>query len=115
MISSQLATGNFGGLWWESKEFIATQGLVQGKGVLVLSEFAGAAAELRGALLTNPHDPSDLVNTCYQALTMDEEEAANRIRDGFEVVKHNDIENWGAEFMAVIDQCDVSESTYLEG
>lgn len=99
------------GLNLVAKEFIATQGLVQGNGVLVLSEFAGAAAELRGALLTNPHDPSDLVNTCYQALTMDEEEAANRIRDGFEVVKHNDIDNWGAEFMAVIDQCEVSEST----
>lgn len=87
------------------KEFVATQGMLGGNSVLVLSEFAGAAAELRGALLTNPHDVHDLVNTCYQALTMDEDEATSRIRAAFEVVKHNDIENWGDEFMAAVSSC----------
>ncbi|MDO6749706.1 trehalose-6-phosphate synthase, partial [Gilvimarinus sp. 1_MG-2023] len=43
------------GLNLVAKEYVATQGMVDGAGVLVLSEFAGAAAELRGALLTNPH------------------------------------------------------------
>ncbi len=44
------------GLNLVAKEFVATQGLLAGSGVLVLSEFAGAAAELKGAVLTNPHD-----------------------------------------------------------
>jgi len=90
------------GLNLVAKEFVATQGMTNGRGILVLSEFAGAAAELRGALLTNPHDPHDLVNTCFQALTMDENEAANRIREAFDVVKHNDIDAWGREFLETI-------------
>src|SRR3546814_16719115 len=44
------------------KEYVATQGLSGGRGVLVLSEFAGAAGELKGAILTNPHDIEDLQN-----------------------------------------------------
>lgn len=58
------------GLNLVAKEFVAAQGLLGGRGVLVLSEFAGAAAELKGALLTNPHDPADLAQTCYLALNL---------------------------------------------
>ena len=92
------------GLNLVAKEFVATQGMIQGKGVLVLSEFAGAAAELRGALLTNPHDRHDLVNTCFQALTMDDNEAQGRIREAFAVVQHNDINAWGQEFLAAVQK-----------
>lgn len=91
------------GLNLVAKEFVATQGMMDGKGVLVLSEFAGAAAELRGALLTNPHDPHDLVNTCFQALCMDEMEAQGRLREAFDVVKYYDIEAWGQEFLQAIE------------
>ena len=42
------------GLNLVDKEFVAVQGLTGVLGVLVLSEFAGAAAELKGAVLTNP-------------------------------------------------------------
>jgi glucosylglycerol-phosphate synthase len=90
------------------KEFIATQGISDGKGVLVLSEFAGAAAELKGVLLTNPHDIQDLVHVVYLALNMDDNEARDRIREAFGVVKYNDITHWGDEFMAAIEQCDHS-------
>jgi len=92
------------GLNLVAKEFVATQGTIQGKGVLVLSEFAGAAAELRGALLTNPHDRHDLVNTCFQALTMDDSEAQGRIREAFAVVQHNDINAWGREFLDAVQK-----------
>lgn len=88
------------------KEFVATKGLLDSPGVLVLSEFAGAAAELRDTLLTNPHDVHDLVNTCFQALTMDPEEAKNRMREAYDVVRHNDITYWGDEFMAAIAKTD---------
>ncbi len=90
------------GLNLVAKEYVATQGLTDGQGVLVLSEFAGAAAELRGAVLANPHDPVELANTCYFALTMHSQEARSRLKEAFEVVYYYDITYWGDEFMAAV-------------
>lgn len=87
------------GLNLVAKEYIATQGLIEGSGVLVLSEFAGAAAELRGAMLTNPHDPAEMADTCYLALAMQRGEARSRLREAFEIVRHYDVELWGREFL----------------
>lgn len=88
------------------KEFVAVQGLLDGCGVLVLSEFAGAAAELKGALLTNPHDPLDMVKSCYQALNMPKIEAQARLRELYDIVSFNDIRRWGDEFLAGVAQTD---------
>lgn len=99
------------GLNLVAKEFVATQGMIDGKGVLVLSEFTGAAAELRGGLLTNPHDPHDLVTTCLRALSMSDDEAVNRLKEAFDVVKRNDIINWGDEFMQAISSCSAEGDT----
>ena len=85
--------------------YIATQGMTDGSGVLVLSEFAGAAAELRGPILANPHDRTELVKTCYLALTLKRDEARSRMREAYDVVKHNDITVWGDEFMSAVDAC----------
>jgi glucosylglycerol-phosphate synthase len=90
------------GLNLVAKEYVAAQGLSGGSGVLVLSEFAGAAAELRGALLTNPYDRQDLVSSCYQAITMNGDEAQSRMRDLFDVVSHHDIGCWSREFLAAV-------------
>ena len=88
------------GLNLVAKEFVAAQGLLGGRGVLVLSEFAGAAAELKGALLTNPHDPADLAQTCYLALNLPKSEAQARLRELFDIVCYNDIRRWGEDFLA---------------
>ena len=88
------------GLNLVAKEFVAVQGLLEGHGVLALSEFAGAAAELKGALLTNPHDTADLASTCYLALNMPKAEAQARLRELFDIVSYNDIRRWGDEFLA---------------
>ncbi len=88
------------GLNLVAKEFVAAQGLLGGRGVLVLSEFAGAAAELKGALLTNPHDPADLAHTCYLALNLPKSEAQARLRELFDIVSYNDIRRWGEDFLA---------------
>ncbi|KAA1171936.1 glucosylglycerol-phosphate synthase [Marinobacter salinexigens] len=92
------------GLNLVAKEYIATQGLTQGSGVLVLSEFAGAAAELRGAILANPHHPQDLADTCYYALAMSRSEARNRLSEAFEVVCRYDIGYWGQEFIDSVEE-----------
>lgn len=88
------------GLNLVAKEFVAAQGLLGGRGVLVLSEFAGAAAELKGALLTNPHDPADLAQTCYLALNLPKSEAQARLRELFDIVCFNDIRRWGEDVLA---------------
>jgi glucosylglycerol-phosphate synthase/sucrose-6F-phosphate phosphohydrolase len=87
------------GLNLVAKEFVATQGLTDGHGVLVLSEFAGAAAELHGAILTNPHDPHDLVEKCYAGLAMSRVEAEGRLRELYGIVQHNDVHRWGQDFL----------------
>ncbi len=92
------------GLNLVAKEYVATQGLCQGSGVLVLSEFAGAAAELHGALLTNPHDPHDLRDTLYIGLTLGKAERLARLRELFGVVQYNDIRRWGDEFLQAVRQ-----------
>jgi glucosylglycerol-phosphate synthase/sucrose-6F-phosphate phosphohydrolase len=92
------------GLNLVSKEFMAVQGLTDGAGVLVLSEFAGAAAELRGPILTNPHNPSDLVSTCYQALNMSREEAKGRVKESFASIQYFDLKRWSEDFIAAVNR-----------
>ncbi len=90
------------GLNLVAKEFVAVQGLTGGSGVLVLSEFAGAAAELKGAVLTNPHDPEDLISACYYALNLGRTEARSRLRQLFDTVSYHDNRRWGEEFLAAV-------------
>ncbi|MBO6752346.1 MULTISPECIES: glucosylglycerol-phosphate synthase [Spongiibacter] len=90
------------GLNLVAKEYVATQGLTDGSGVLVLSEFAGAAAELRGAILANPHHPQELADTCYYALAMSRSEARDRLSEAYEIVCRYDIALWGQEFVDAV-------------
>src|ERR1035437_10345832 len=55
-----------------AKEFVASR--TDGDGVLVLSEFAGAAAELTDALIVNPYDLDSVAVTVHAALEMSEQE-----------------------------------------
>lgn len=92
------------GLNLVGKEFVAAQGLTGGSGVLVLSEFAGAAAELHGAVLTNPHDHNDLVAKLHYAITMQRAEAQSRLRTLFGIVQNDDIHHWGEDFLASVHE-----------
>ena len=87
------------GLNLVAKEYVATQGKTDGKGVLVLSEFAGAAAEVKGAVLCNPHDPAEMAETCYFALSMHPDDAAARMNEAYDVVSYYDIAHWGQDFL----------------
>ena len=92
------------GLNLVAKEYVATQGLTDGCGVLVLSEFTGAAAELRGAILTNPHNPLELAETCYLGLSMSATDARARLAEAFSAVQHYDIDYWANDFLDNVDQ-----------
>jgi trehalose 6-phosphate synthase len=62
-----------------AKEFVASQ--VDARGVLVLSEFAGAAEEMGdGAMLVNPYDPEGCAFTLHAALTLPRDERAAKMR-----------------------------------
>jgi trehalose 6-phosphate synthase len=76
-----------------AKELCACQ--VDLDGALVLSEFAGAAAQLQeGALLVNPHDVEGTAGALYEALRMGGEERARRMEAMRRVVEEEDIFRW---------------------
>jgi alpha,alpha-trehalose-phosphate synthase [UDP-forming] len=76
-----------------AKEFCACQ--VDKCGVLVLSEFAGAAAQLQdGALLVNPHDIEGMADALETGLTMDTDERRRRMEIMQEVLREQDIFWW---------------------
>lgn len=80
-----------------SKEFVATRSDEQG--VLVLSEFAGAAAQMEGAVLVNPFDVETASQRYHQALTMPADECATRMRQLRGHVFDYDVHRWTREFL----------------
>jgi trehalose 6-phosphate synthase len=76
-----------------AKELCACQ--ADGAGVLVLSEFAGAAAQLQcGALLVNPHDIEGMADALKAAIDMSEEERRRRMAEMRKIVREQDIFWW---------------------
>ena len=80
-----------------AKEYIATRW--DDDGALVLSEFAGAAAELRHAYLVNPHDINGLKETLMRAITATPRERRRRMKALRRQVMENDIELWANNFI----------------
>lgn len=91
------------GLNMVAKEYVAANHLTGGDGRLVLSEFAGAAAELHGAILTNPYDPRQMAADLYAALAMPVQERRARMATMYDIVDANDIDYWSYEFLAAVD------------
>lgn len=79
-----------------AKEYVACRR--DNGGVLVLSEFTGAAHELTDALLVNPHDIDDVAAAMKNALHMEPTEAARRMGRLREVVRQNDVHRWARSF-----------------
>lgn len=85
-----------------AKEYVACH--ADGKGVLVLSSFAGAAAEMGEALLVNPFDEERTALTVTRALSMGEEEKRERMLVLHERVMRNNVFAWGDRFLAILDE-----------
>jgi trehalose 6-phosphate synthase len=79
-----------------AKEYVASQ--VEKKGVLILSEFAGAAEELTEALLVNPYDIETVADTIYKAIKMSGAAKRKRIEKMQELGKQRDIYYWVRDF-----------------
>lgn len=82
-----------------AKEFCACR--VDEQGVLILSEFAGAAAELKcGALIVNPYDTDGVAESLHRALRMDEREQRARMHAMRNSIRAHDVFHWSHSFCA---------------
>jgi trehalose 6-phosphate synthase/phosphatase len=80
-----------------AKEFVASR--VDEDGVLVLSEFAGAAAELDGAVVVNPYDVEAVTGAIQQSLSMPDRERRGRMRALRHRVTKYDVHAWAGGFV----------------
>ncbi|WP_027893955.1 alpha,alpha-trehalose-phosphate synthase (UDP-forming) [Calidithermus chliarophilus] len=87
------------GLNLVAKEFAA----VAERGVLILSEFAGAAAELKEALLVNPYDHDGLARAIGRALSMPEEERRQRLAELKARLHRFDLAAWTEGFLHALE------------
>ena len=81
-----------------AKEYVACR--FEGDGALVLSEFAGAAAELRQAWLVNPYDIDGMKAALVEACSADEKELARRMRAMRKQVVNHDVSRWADSFLS---------------
>jgi trehalose 6-phosphate synthase/phosphatase len=84
------------------KEYLASKSENE-KGVLILSEMAGASKELSDAILINPNDIKQIVEALHAALHMDEDEQARRISIMQGILKKFNIYHWVNLFMERLD------------
>jgi trehalose 6-phosphate synthase len=81
-----------------AKEFVAARGDEQG--VLILSQFTGAARELTGAVLINPYAVDEFADALYLALSMPPEEQARRMCRMRKQVQDNNVYRWAGMLLS---------------
>ena len=85
-----------------AKEYIAAQDVIN-PGVLVLSEFTGAAEELSEAVLVNPYDNNSIAQGLYQALNMPILERQLRHQTMLKHLKINSVHVWASNFIDFLE------------
>jgi trehalose 6-phosphate synthase len=84
-----------------AKEYVACR--YDDGGALVLSEFTGAAEDLRQAFLCNPHDISGLKAAILAALRADPRDARRRMRAMRRQVFRHDVQRWARDYLAALE------------
>ncbi len=92
-----------------AKEYIASR--ADKRGVLILSETAGAANELSDALLVNPNRPNSLVSGLTDALNMTPKELQKRVQDMRRQLASNTVHHWKRAFM---DELQPSNTDFMQ-
>lgn len=100
MADIAIISSIYDGMNLVAKEFVASQ--IDKKGVLLLSEFAGAAEELEGAVLVNPYDIEEFSNCIKMALEAPVEEKTSRMKTLQRQVKEKDIYKWISDVLSEI-------------
>jgi trehalose 6-phosphate synthase len=83
-----------------AKEYVACR--YHESGALVLSEFTGAADELSGAFLINPHDIDGLKDAIVRAATISPGDARRRMRLMRRRVREHDVAHWARSFLGTL-------------
>jgi alpha,alpha-trehalose-phosphate synthase [UDP-forming] len=92
-----------------AKEFCAAQ--IDGRGVLIVSEFAGAGPELRsGAILVNPNDFAQVAEALHEATQMSAQEKRNRMGLMRDIVKEHNVQRWIRSFLLAVPSGDAAAS-----
>jgi trehalose 6-phosphate synthase len=89
-----------------AKEYVAAQD-GNDPGVLILSRFAGAAAECRDALLVNPFDSESVASAIARALELPLSERRDRHSQIFATLSQNSSDVWGARFLQSLEQLEL--------
>jgi trehalose 6-phosphate synthase len=84
------------------KEYVAAR--ADGDGALVLSEFTGAANELRDAWLVNPYDADGMKESIMAAASAPKEERMRRMETMRRQVFDHDVERWARSFLSTLDE-----------
>jgi trehalose 6-phosphate synthase len=92
-----LVTSLHDGMNLVAKEFLAARS--DESGVLILSQFTGAARELRDALLVNPYDIDQTAEAIRAALEMEPEDKQLRVRRMRKVIKEHNIYRWAGNLI----------------
>jgi trehalose 6-phosphate synthase len=92
-----------------AKEFVTAQNPAD-PGVLVLSRFAGAAEQLRDALLVNPYDTAGTAAAIHLALQMPLEERRMRYESLMKTIRRHDVHWWCDSFLDSLGQAHAEES-----
>ncbi len=94
-----------------AKEFIASK--TDGRGVLILSEMAGAAKEMSEALIINPNDKAQIAAAIQTAIEMPLEEQIERNSILQKRLKRYNVEKWANDFLISLDKVKSEEQNYL--
>lgn len=92
-----LVTSLHDGMNLVAKEFAAAR--YDEKGVLILSQYAGASRELKDALIINPYNGEQTADAIKVALEMSPKEQTRRMRDMREIIKNYNVYRWSAELL----------------
>lgn len=88
-------------------EYIACQ--AENYGQLVISEFAGAAQSMKGCIVVNPWDPSDIMEGLQKALEMDPRQKETNWKRMFEYVTTFTSAHWGQSFIEELTRIGAAE------
>jgi trehalose 6-phosphate synthase len=87
-----------------AKEYCACS--LEGNGVLILSEFAGAASQLsEGALMVNPFDIEQVADAIKQAVDMPDDERAQRMSAMRESIRIENVFRWVERYLDIAQRC----------
>jgi len=109
MARVALVTPLHDGMNLVAKEFVSAR--TDGDGILILSEYAGAARELVDALLVNPFDIDRMTDVMHEACVMPEADRRRRMERMRAQVEKNDVYRWGTGILEEAERIRALEKT----